>query len=362
MQRFVADRLAPAADAIDRTGRIPPELLADLAALGAFGWMVDAAHGGASLSSEQAGARLAEIGGACSSVRAVLTAHLMVCAAIARWGSAAQREAWLPALAAGRCIGAFALTEPEHGSDAAAIATRFEPAPGGLRVTGAKRWITGGIVAGLFLVFGRLGERHAAALVPAGTPGLALTPARATHGLRGAMLADADLDGALLDEASRLGPATAGVSFVAMHALDLGRLLVAWGAVGMSRALLRRAFAHAEARVQFGRPLAEHQLIQRRLSDMIAGLRAATLLCESASRLRDARRPEAPAEVLIAKYVAAREARDAARSAAHILGAAGLREGEPAERFLRDSAVLELIEGSTEMSQVMIARVARHVA
>jgi alkylation response protein AidB-like acyl-CoA dehydrogenase len=279
----------------------------------------------------------------------------MVAASIARWGDEAQCRAWLPAMATGKAIGALALSEPGHGSDAAAIETEIEPTGETLLVSGRKAWVTGGQVATLFLVFGRIGDRHAAILVPDRAEGFARRPSPPLHGFRGAMIADLELDRVALAASSRIGPISDQFSFVAAHALELGRLLVAWGAVGMVETLLSRALDHGGRRSQFGRPIVQHQLIQRRLADMAAGLRAASLLCESASRMRIAGDHRAMLELLYAKYVATRVARDAAQSTAQILGAAGLVEGEPAERFLRDAAVQELIESSTEICQILIA-------
>jgi glutaryl-CoA dehydrogenase (non-decarboxylating) len=354
---LVAAIVDPAATTIDRDGRIPRELIDQLAACGWFGWNVSPAYAGSGHDDNALGRRHALVGSACSAVRAVLTAHAMVCAAIERWGRDDQRVTWLPALARGHALGAFALTEPEHGSDASAIATSFnkDKDGDGYRISGRKCWITGGTVATVFVVFGRVGDSHAAALVPADSVGLSIRPSAQLHGFRGAMVADIDLDDVAVASAMMLGRPTATLSFVVAHALELGRLLVAWGAVGMIRTLLSLTLSHAATRRQFNARLLDHQLVQRRIADMTAGLRAATLLCESASRMRSAADPAGALEGVVAKYTATRAAREAAQSTVQILGASGLREGV-AERFLRDSAVLELIEGSTEISQIIIAR------
>jgi glutaryl-CoA dehydrogenase (non-decarboxylating) len=354
-RQFVAASVAPDAGQFDRDERLPASLLRDMAVRGYFGLTIPKAYGGLGADMTTCGLLHDEIGRGCSSVAAVLMVHGMTAAAILRWGSPAQCERWLPPMARGEVLGAFALAEPRAGSDAQAVATRARAAGEGFRLGGDKQWVTSGQIAGVYLVIARCDGQPAAFLVPRDAPGLAVSPVEGMLGLRAAMLAELTLEDCDVPADALLGRLGFGVSHVAFTALDYARYTVAWGCVGLAQACLDASMRHAAERQQFGAALKDHQLIRRMLTDMITNLRAARLLCGQAAALRDAGDPAAVFETLVAKYFASTAAHRAADDCVQIHGALGCSQRSPAQRYLRDARLMEIIEGSTQMQQLTIA-------
>jgi alkylation response protein AidB-like acyl-CoA dehydrogenase len=288
-------------------------------------------------------------------VRSLLTVHGMVCHALRRFGRR-HEETWLPRLARGEVLGAFALSEPEVGSDARNLRTTAERQGDVFVVNGVKRWITGGQLAGVFLVMAASAKGPVAFLVERGTPGLEVVPIGSMLGQRASMLAQLRLTDCRVPAANLVGGAGFGLSAVALGALELGRYTVAWGCVGILKACRDASLGYAGRREQFGALLKEHQLVSRMLTDMIVDHRAARALCLEAGRALDARDPGATRQVLAAKYFASRAATRAALDAVQVHGANGCSSEYPVARYLRDAKIMELIEGSNEMQQIMIAQ------
>lgn len=355
LRGFVEREVAPHAGEWDRAERVPPEAIRRVAEAGYLGALVPREHGGAGVDTAAFAVLNEELGRGCSSLRSLLTVHSMAACAIRRWGSREQREHWLPRLAAGEAIGAFALSEPGVGSDASAVETEAVPDGDGYVLHGRKRWTTFGQVADLFLVVARSEGKPIALLVERGAPGLTVTPIRGVTGTRASLLAELHLDGCRVERRARLGGPGFGLG-VALSALEMGRLSVAAGSVGIIQACLEASVRYARERIQFGRPIGEHQLVRRMVTNMAAEVRAARLLCERAARLYDAGDPAASSEIFIAKYYASTAATRAAADAVQIHGANGCTEAYPVERYLRDARVMEIIEGSTQIMQLTIAR------
>jgi glutaryl-CoA dehydrogenase (non-decarboxylating) len=355
LRAWVDREVAPFAGEWDRAEAISPEIVRRMAELGFLGAVVPREWGGEGMDMVTFARVNEELGRGCSSVRSLVTVHSMASFAIARWGGKALRERWLRPMAAGDAIGAFALTEPEVGSDAASIAAEAVPDGDHFVVTGTKRWITFGLLADVYLVIARSEGQPLALLVERGTPGLTVTPIRGVTGTRGAMLAELRFEGCRVPAANRVGGAGFGMA-VALTSLEIGRLSVAAGSVGIIQASLEAALRYASERQQFGAPLSKHQLIRRMLTDMAAEVRAARLLCESAGRLYDAGDPAAREEIFIAKYFASTACARAARDALQIHGANGCTDAYPVDRLNRDAHVMEVIEGSTQIMQITIAR------
>jgi alkylation response protein AidB-like acyl-CoA dehydrogenase len=353
---FVAKRITPHADRWDDEERLPPEFVAEFAGQGYLGALVPARYGGAEFDAVTFGLLNEAVGYGCSSARSLLTVHSMVVHAITRWGSAAQRSHWLPRLATGEAVGAFALTEPGSGSDAAGLATTARLGPDGYVLDGTKRWITYGQRADVFLLFARYDDRLTAFLVERAAPGLSVVPVGGLLGTRASMVAELRLSGCVVPADAVVGRPGFGLAAVATSALDIGRYSVACGCVGLLAACLDAALDHAEHRVQFGKPLREHQLVQRLLADMATRLRAARLLCHEAGELKDAGDPETVAATWMAKYFASTGAFASAADTVQIFGAAGCGQGHPAQRLLRDAKIMEIIEGSSELQQIHIGQ------
>jgi alkylation response protein AidB-like acyl-CoA dehydrogenase len=355
---FAREQIAPRAAEFDRLEATPRQFLDGLADHGYLASQVPSEYGGRGLDAISYGLLHGEFGRACSSTRTLLTVHDMVAEVILKLGAKGLREAWLPALTAGEHLAAFALTEPEAGSDAAAIQTTALPSGNGYLLKGRKKWISFGQVADLFLVIARIGEDGSPGgfLVERETPGLMISPMKGLLGLRGSMLAELEFDRCHVAGESRIGPEKMPAGLVAGTALHLGRYGVAWGCVGIADNCMEASFRYSRERSQFGAPLEEHQLIQRKLANMVTDVRAARLLCLEAGRLRDTRDGEAIQGTLIAKYFASRMANRVAGDAVQIHGAKGLSDTWPIERHFRDARLMTIIEGSSEMQQIMIAR------
>lgn len=355
---FVQSEVVPQADRFDREEKVSAEIIQRIAQRGYLGASVPAQYGGMGLSMVTCGLLHEEFGSGCSSLRSLLTVHGMVCHTLHKWGSKAQKEHLLPLLARGELIAAFGLTEPEAGSDAGSIETSAQEVDGGYLLNGRKKWITFGQIADLFLVFARCERGPAAFLLPRETPGLKITPIQGMLGVRASMLAQLDLDDCKVPKDNLVGRVGFGVSYLASSALSYGRYSVAWGCVGIAQACLDACFNYIGQRRQFGLYLKDHQLIQQMMTEMITGIKAARLLCLQAGYAKDEGEPEEIMEAMIAKYFAARLANQAARDAVQIHGANGCCSDFPVQRYLRDAKIMEIIEGSTQIQQITIARYA----
>jgi alkylation response protein AidB-like acyl-CoA dehydrogenase len=349
---FVDREIVPFAGAWDRDGRTPPAIVE---ALASRGYLDTAPRDGGPREATALVPLHEEIGRGCSSLRSLLTVHGMVTHVLWRWGTRAQAEPWLPRLARGETIAAFALSEREAGSDAAAVTTEAALDGDSYVLQGHKKWITYGQIAGVFLVVARSARGPLVLLVERDTPGLAVTPLQGITGTRASLLAQLHFDGCRVPVSARIGGAGFGLG-IALSALELGRLSVAAGCAGIIQACLEASTRYASVRRQFGAPIGEHQLVQRLIADMATDARAARLLCERAATLHDARDPGAAHEIFIAKYFASTAATRAAASAVQIHGANGCTDAYPVDRFLRDARVMEIIEGSTQVLQAEIGR------
>ncbi len=357
VRAFVAAEIAPHAGRWDREEKIPSELVGKLRERGWLGSLLSAEHGGGRTDMITYGLLTEEIARGCSSVRSLLTVHDMVAHAIEKRGSRAQKERYLPRMASGELLGALALSEPNIGSDAKSvetIATATEDGDSWV-LDGRKKWTTFGQIAGLYLVLAQVQGKGkpAAFLVERETPGLRVEPLAGITGTRASMLAELFFEGCRVPRGQLIGGVDFGM-LVVSNALEQGRYSVAWGSVGIAQACLDACLRYTHERRQFGVPLFEHQLIRALLTDMIVGVRAARLLCLRAGHMRAQGGTAGNAETMAAKYFASRLATRAANDAVQIHGANGCSEDYPVSRYLRDSKVMEIIEGSTQIQQIHI--------
>ena len=355
-QAFVANNIAPYADQIDRAQATPVHVINNVAQQGYLGALIPVAYGGNPLDMISFGLLNQEVGRACSSVRSLITVHSMVSFAVNRWGSQALKDRWLPPLATGEIIGAFALSEPNVGSAAGEIETTATRMGGDYILNGCKKWTTYGEIAGVYLVFAKCDGKALALLLPRDTPGLTVKPIRNMLGTTGSMIAELQIDNCRVPQAQVVGSLGFGISAVALSALDLGRYSVSWGCVGLAQACLDASLAYTRQRQQFGQYLKDHQLIQQMITNMVTHSKAARLLCYQAGYLRDQGAASAMSETLVAKYFASTIAFQAATDAVQIHGANGCSADYPVQRYLRDAKVMEIIEGSHQMQQILIAQ------
>ncbi|MDP3517013.1 MAG: acyl-CoA dehydrogenase family protein [Pseudohongiella sp.] len=337
---------------------MPAAVPAVLAHAGLLGTFISTEHAGRGWDAVSFGWLCAELGQCSLSLLSIVTVHSMVMEAIRLSGTEQQRAEWLPVLAQGKKMGAFALTEPDFGSDATGIQTSLVECAEGYRVSGRKKWISYAARADVLLVFGKLEDGSAVAcLLPTDAPGLRITPMKGLLGFRAAMLAEIEMNDCVIPAANLIGRKGAGINYVAAGALDLGRLAIAFGSLGAMEACVTDSVTYARQRKQFGQSLSKHQLIQQMLADMITSYKAAERLCVYAAELRTVGDPMAAVETATAKYFASTHAVTVANHAVQIHGAAGCSAAESrTERFYRDLKITELIEGSNQMQQIMIAQ------
>jgi butyryl-CoA dehydrogenase len=356
--------IAPRAAAIDKEHRFPKELIARLGEIGLMGVAVPEAWGGAGMDTVSYVVALEEIARACASTAVIMSVnHSLVCEPILKFGTDAQKQAWLPALAAGKKLGCFALSEPEAGSDAAAQKTTAVLKGDQYILNGTKNFITNGPVAdvAIIMTMTRPGQGHkgiSAFLVDTKTPGLSFGPNDDKLGIRGAHSAQMFLTDCAVPTDALLG--TEGEGFkLAMSALDAGRIGIAAQALGIARAAFEAATRYATERKTFGQAIAYHQAIQFKLADMNTDIDAARLLIWKAAAKKD-RSKKDPAlrfttEAAMAKVFASEVANRVAKEAVQVFGGYGYLGDFPVERHFRDAKITEIYEGTSEIQRLVIA-------
>jgi glutaryl-CoA dehydrogenase (non-decarboxylating) len=355
--RELADEvIAPRAADIDSGGALPTEVIKAIAGAGWICSLLPATAGGGGADMLTYGVMSEEIGRACSSVRNFVAVQDMVAQAVWAGGDADQRQRWIPAIARGESVAAFALTEPEIGSDAKSVRTTAVADGDHVVLDGDKKWISFGVTADVLLVFADFAGRHTAFLVETDRAGVLVRPTPELLGLRGSMLGEIRLDRCRVPMSNMVGRPGAGLAFIASSALDIGRYSTACGCVGLAQACLESTRGRAEERVQFGTAIIDHQLIQRMVADMICDIRAARLLCWDAGNARDNGDLEAVDRILAAKYLASTVAARVATDAVQAHGAQGMAMNSLAGRFFRDARAMEIIEGTTQVLQSLIGR------
>ena len=282
----------------------------------------------------------------------LLTVQAMVSMTVLKWGTAEQKKQWLPPLARGEIIGAFALTEPGGGSDLQSLQTQFTASnDGGYRLNGQKTWISYGQTAGVFLVIGYADSLPLACLLPRATAGLTIEPITGMLGYRAAGLARVSFADVAIPVSSLLGKPGVALSYIAPIGLQYGRISTACSALGLLRGCFEEASQRAATRKLGAGAIGDLGIIRSILARMGTDLHAAELLCLAACRATDEHLPEAFNKALMAKYFSSRAAVRAAADAIQVWGAAGCHEDAPVARYYRDAKILEIIEGTTQIHE-----------
>jgi alkylation response protein AidB-like acyl-CoA dehydrogenase len=356
---FAGERIEPHAADWDREHRFPREVFAQLGELGLMGVCVPEEHGGAGADFLSYVLVLEELSRADAGVGVTVAVHTSATTLpILAFGTEEQQARFVPPLARGELLGAFALTEPEAGSDAGSLRTRAEPADGGWTITGAKQWITNGRFADTFLLFARTDE------ATAGANGVSAFVLDAEHvqvtrdeeklGLNSSVTSDIALEGALVGPDRLLHDENKGFR-VAMAALDGGRIGIGAQAVGIAQAAYDVASAYALERRAFGRRIRDFQAIQWKLADMSTEIDAARLLVYRAAWRKQQGLPHTE-EGAKAKLYASEMARRQTAEAIQVLGGYGYTKEFPVERYYRDAKITEIYEGTSEIQRLVIAR------
>ena len=358
LTKEIADgELAPRASAYEAEGRFPREVLRTVGRAGLLGLPYPEADGGAGQPYEVYVQVLEILAGAWVAIAEAVSVHTLSCFPVAAYGSESQRKL-LPDMLAGDLLGAYCLSEPQGGSDAAALTTRAVREGDDWVVTGTKAWVTHGGRADFYNIFCRTGGPGASGisclLADADTPGLIPQAPERTMGLRSSAPAQIVMDGARVP-ADRLVGAEGEGFRIAMQALDSGRLGIAACAVGLAQAALDYAAGYARERTQFGRPIAGFQGVGFLLADMATGIAAARALTLAAARLKDAGRPYS-AEAAKAKLFATDMAMRVTTDAVQVLGGSGYVADHPVERYFREAKVLQIVEGTNQIQRLVISR------
>ncbi len=347
----------------EREGTLPLDVVGELGGLGVLGMIVPERDGGLGASTVAFTLVLEELAAAWPSLAVGVSVNSgIVAGSIVTYGTPEQRKRWLPLLMDGKGLGAFALTEPSSGSDAASLKATAEKDGTGWRVTGGKQFITSARYAPLFIVLARIGAAendrpHAgitAFIVPAGAPGLVIGPAEQKMGLRASDTSAIVLEGARVDADAVLGEVGRGFG-LALAGLDGGRIGIAAQAVGIARAAIARAVAYGRGRQQFGRSILEFEAVRFAIAQARADVDAARLLTHRAARLRDCGQPFTR-EASMAKLFASEAAQRVTYAALQVFGGYGYISEYEVERYARDARATTLYEGTSEVQRMVIAR------
>jgi alkylation response protein AidB-like acyl-CoA dehydrogenase len=359
VEAFARDRVAPLAVDIDASNAFPVSLIWEAASRGLLGITSPRTHGGLGLDHVSYALAIEAIARASATVAVVLVVqNSLVADVIAKVGTGAQQERWLHPVATGETVGVFALSEENAGTDAANQETRAEPDGDGWRLSGRKVWVANAEAAGVGILFattvpGARSRGITAFLVPLDREGLTREAGADSLGVRGLGCMDLVLDGVRVDAGEVLGEVNGGFA-VARAALDAGRVGIAAQSLGVGRAALDEALAHARARHTFGRPIAKYQAVQWFLADMATELEAARMLTLKAAASLAAGELTA-AEAAMAKLAASEAAHRAADKAMQVLASAGYRRGSTVERLFRDIRASEIYQGTSEVQRMIIA-------
>jgi alkylation response protein AidB-like acyl-CoA dehydrogenase len=362
--REIADReLAPRAADFEARAEFPREVLRTLGRVGLLGLPYDEEYGGGGQPYVVYLQVLEELARRWLAVAEAVSVHTLACYPVANYGTDTQRKRLLPDLLGGGLIGAYCLSEPQGGSDPAAMTTRAVADGDAYVIDGTKAWITHAGRADFYAVFCRTGGPGARGisclLADADTPGILPQRPERTMGLRASPVAQIVFAGARVPADRLVGEREGGFP-IAMRALDAGRLGIAACAVGLAQAALDYATGYAREREQFGVPVIAHQGIGFMLADMATQVSAARALTLEAARLRDAGRPFST-EAAKAKLFATDTAMRVTTDAVQVLGGYGYVTDHPVERYMREAKVLQIVEGTNQIQRLVIARaLARH--
>ncbi len=356
--RDIADKeLAPRVDEHERSETYPEGLFATLGEAGLLGLPYPEEHGGGAQPYEVYLQVLEELAARWAAVAVAVSVHGLSCHPLAAFGTPAQQEEWLPRMLAGELIGGYSLSEPQAGSDAAALACKAEKVQDGFRITGTKAWITHGGIADFYALFARTGEGSrgiSCFLAPGRAEGLSFGRPEEKMGLHAIPTVSAQWDGAVLGSERLIGAEGQGLP-IAFSALDAGRLGIAAVATGLAQAALDAAVDYAHERSAFGKRIIDHQGLGFLLADMAAAVDSARATYLDAARRRDAGRPYSR-QASVAKLVATDAAMKVTTDAVQVFGGYGYTRDFPVERYMREAKIMQIFEGTNQIQRLVISR------
>ncbi|HEX5132806.1 MAG TPA: acyl-CoA dehydrogenase [Candidatus Krumholzibacteria bacterium] len=357
---FADSVIAPAAEKHNREGKFPLEIVKQLGKMGFLGMLVPESYGGSAAGNFALVLALEEVNRACASTGVTMSVQSsLVTAPIVHWGSEELKQRYLPKLATGEFLGAYALSEPGSGSDAASLSASAVQDGNEFVLNGTKNFITTGNEADVVIAMVRTDPSHktrgiTAFILERGMKGYSVGKKEDKMGLRASSTTQLVFEDLRVPAANILGEVGSGFK-IAMHTLDGGRVGIAAQGVGIAQACLDASIKYAEEREAFGQQIGKFQAMQWKIADMAMRVEAARLLVYNAARLKDEKLPHGK-EAAMAKLFASEVANDAARDAVQIHGGAGYLEDFPVERYFRDARITEIYEGTSEIQRIVIAR------
>ncbi|MEO0076086.1 MAG: acyl-CoA dehydrogenase [candidate division WOR-3 bacterium] len=361
MRTFAKDVLEPKAQEIDKTGEFPIDSIKKLAELGILGMIVPEEYGGAGLDFLSLAVAIEEISKACGSTGVITAVHnSLVCYPILNWGNESQKKKYLPDLASGKKLGAFALTEPNAGSDPASLESTAKLSGDFYVLNGTKRFITNAGKADVFIVIASTDKTKgykgiSAFIVDRDSPGFSLGKHEDLMGLRATANCELIFEDCRVPKENILGDEGQGFK-IALSLLDVSRIDIGAQAVGIAQGALEKSIQYAKERRQFGRPICEFEMIQAKLAEMAMKIQAGRLLTYYAAFLKDRGVERFSKESSIAKLFASTIAVEVTREAVQIFGGYGYTKDYPVERYYREAKCLEIYEGTSEIQKIVIAR------
>ncbi len=360
VRKFAENELAPLAPEIDVSGEFPKESIKKLAELGLLGIFVPEKYGGSEFDFVSLAIAIEEISRACASTGVIVAVNNSLCTyPILKFGTEEQKQKYLPLLCSGEKIGAMGITEPNAGSDVAAMETTAKLEGDSYILNGTKRFITNGGEAGIFIVFAYTNKelKHkgmSAFIVDRESPGFSLGNHEDLMGIRATANCELIFEDCKVPKENLLGEEGQGF-YICMNTLDVSRIDIGAQAVGISQSALDEAVKYSKERVAFGKPICKFEMIQNMLAEMATQLHAARMLVYYAAWCKDAGIKRFSKEAAMAKYYAADIAVDVTRKAVQIFGGYGYSKDYTVERLYRDAKILELYEGTSEIQKVVIA-------
>ncbi|MEU7742909.1 acyl-CoA dehydrogenase family protein [Nonomuraea sp. NPDC049158] len=358
LTRDIADKeLASRVDEHERAETYPEGLFATLGAAGLLGLPYPEEFGGGGQPYEVYLQVLEELAARWAAVAVATSVHTLACFPVATYGTPEQRERWLPDMLAGRLVGGYSLSEPQAGSDAAALTCKAEKVENGYRITGNKAWITHGGKADFYALFARTGQGSrgiSCFLAPGAADGLTFGRPEEKMGLHAIPTTSAHWDGAVIETDRLLGEEGQGLP-IAFSALDSGRLGIAACATGLAQAALDASVAYAKERQTFGRKIIDHQGLGFLLADMAAAVDSARATYLDAARRRDAGRPYGR-QASVAKLVATDAAMKVTTDAVQVFGGYGYTREFRVERYMREAKIMQIFEGTNQIQRLVISR------
>ena len=357
MRRFADEEIRPRAGEFDQNEELPRDIITRMADKKLLLASLPEEYGGLELDPVYYGFLIEEIGKACCSAVGLITVQSsLVGETILKWGSKYLKDKWLPLMASGEKIGAFALTEPNIGSNAKAVQTNYGPKGDGFILNGRKKWTSFGDIADFFVVIASCSGERTAFVVEREFEGLRTSPMKGLLARRASHVAEIELNDVYVPKENVIGRPGGGFPYVVGTALDHGRYSIAWSGVAVAQEALDAMVTYARKRKQFDKRICEFQLIQGIIADAVTKIHAARALCIRAGELRQKVDSNAITETTIAKYFASKVAMEVTTDAVQVHGGNGCSNAYPVERLFREAKVLEIIEGTSQIQQQLIAK------